>query len=269
MNNLILTAINASIQAGKEILSVYESDNFEVEVKPDDSPLTRADKNAHNKILEFLESTGIPILSEEGKHLPFEERKKWKKFWMVDPLDGTKEFIKRNGEFTVNIALIEKNKPVAGIIFVPVTGELYFGSLEIGSFKVTLPNNNFKEVKPVDFESFVCDQNKLPFKNNNEKYTVVGSRSHLSAETKEYFDKLEKQHKNIDVIIKGSSLKICMVAENKADEYPRFGPTMEWDTAAGHAIVVSAGCKFTKPDGSQFHYNKKELLNSYFIVKKS
>jgi len=269
MKELILTAINASIQAGEEILKVYNTSDFNIELKSDNSPLTRADKNANKIITEYLKKTNIPILSEEDTLLPYEKRKHWKRFWLVDPLDGTKEFIKRNGEFTVNIALIENNKPIMGVIFVPVTGELYFGNIDFGAYKINLGRYTFNNINHSDLEIFITDEFKLPIKAKNNNFTVVGSRSHLSKETKQYFENLEKQHGKIDIIIKGSSLKMCMVAEGKADIYPRFGPTMEWDTGAGHAIVISAGGTFTKSDGSEFIYNKENLLNPNFIVKKS
>ena len=260
--NLLETIIKASLEAGKEILNIYDS-GFEVELKSDNSPLTTADK-ASNKVIEgYLKNTDIPILSEEGREIAYAERKNWQKLWIVDPLDGTKEFINKNGEFTVNIALVENNIPVMGVIYVPVKKTLYFGSLETGSFMQ----------KDIEFnENYKLDLNSelliaLPQKLEKEKYTAVGSRSHLNDKTRAYFSKLEEKHGGIEIISKGSSLKFCMVADGTADIYPRFGPTMEWDTAAGHAIVLYSGGRVTLNDEkTPLAYNRENLLNPEFIV---
>lgn len=257
-------AINAAVTAGEEIMAIYSNPktDFSIELKADNSPLTIADKKSHSVIYQLLKPTGIPVLSEEGRNIPYSERKKWKTMWMVDPLDGTKEFIKRNNEFTVNIALLESRKPVAGIIYVPVTKILYTGAIGWGAYrmdKATTKTNTLDLVKK---------GTPLPGKNRKKHYTVVGSRSHMNKETNDYIDKLKKQHKEIEIVTSGSSLKICMVAEGSADEYPRFGPTMEWDTAAGHAIAKAAGKKLWRTDLSgELIYNKENLLNPYFIVK--
>lgn len=249
MNQLLDTAIKAALKGGEEILKVYNG-KIEVETKSDNSPLTLADKNAHLAIMEFLEGTGIPVLSEEGREIPFEERKDWKRLWIVDPLDGTKEFIKRNGEFTVNIALIENGTPIMGVIYVPVTEVLYYGSKEEGSFK------QVKESKT-----------KLPIKKEKSNYVAVGSRSHMSPETESFFNDLKAEHGEIEVVSMGSSLKICLVAEGVADVYPRFAPTMEWDTAAGHAIAKYAGKSFLdQSTGEEMKYNREDLLNKWFKV---
>lgn len=263
--DIYLEAIKAAIEAGKEILEVYNSDDFEVELKGDNSPLTKADKNAHYKIMEFLNPFDIPVLSEEGREMSYAERKDWKKLWIVDPLDGTKEFIKRNGEFTVNIALVEGNSPIFGVIYVPVTKELYFGIKGKGSYKVTEISTISADFKGV--EDVIKEGSQLPFK-NDQPYTVVASRSHLSKETEDYINELKDTHSNLEFISKGSSLKLCAVAEGIADVYPRFAPTMEWDTAAGQAIVEAAGGTVKKQDGQNVIYNKENLLNPYFIVSK-
>lgn len=255
-------AIKASIEAGKEILKVYETDDFQEEVKADNSPLTLADRNAHNKIISFLEKTSIPILSEEGQHLPYKERKKWEYFWLVDPLDGTKEFIKRNGDFTVNIALIKNKTPIASVIYVPVTDVLYFADIKLGAYKIT----NATSISDFNLDVLINSSQKLPISKNKNEYIVVGSRSHLNEKTKNYIENLKKQHPNLKMMQVGSSLKLCMVAEGKANIYPRFGPTMEWDIASGHAIVVASGAKIFKTDGANMLYNKEDLLNPYFIV---
>ena len=258
---LINKAIKASILAGNEILDVYSTADFQVETKSDNSPLTIADKRSHNKIMEILDNNEIPIMSEEGDIANYEIRKNWDLYWCIDPLDGTKEFIKRNGEFTVNIALMEKNKTVGGVIYVPVTKELYFSENSIGAYKV----ENISQAENID--ELIKKANKLPLKNNKDTFTIVASRSHLSEETQDFIDKMQKRFGNVETISKGSSLKLCMVAEGNADIYPRFAPTMEWDTAAGTAIAVGAGFKVTKADGvTPLNYNKEDLLNPWFIV---
>jgi 3'(2'), 5'-bisphosphate nucleotidase len=266
MENNLKTSIKAALVAGDEILKVYNSDDFDVNVKSDNSPLTRADKNAHKIIVEYLTETNLPILSEEGKDIPYVERSHWKQYWLVDPLDGTKEFIKRNGEFTVNIALIENSVPVLGVIYVPVTKDLYFSSKELGAYKAINQdaesfNGNTKQLMQSSF--------KLPFVTENETYTVVGSRSHMNEETEEFIAKIKAEHGEIDFMSRGSSLKICMVAEGLANIYPRFAPTMEWDTGAGHAIALGAGCTVIQADEkTQVKYNKQDLLNPWFIVRR-
>jgi len=266
MKDLLLIAITAAIKAGKEIKTIYNQDDFDVKLKSDNSPLTIADKTAHEVIIKELEQTNIPILSEEGKDIPFEQRSKWEKYWLVDPLDGTKEFIKRNGEFTVNIALINNKVPVAGVIYVPVTKDLYFSEDSLGAFKSI---NVDLDTDISNIDNLIQTSFKLPFIEDNEVYTVVGSRSHMNEETEEFISKLKSEHGEIDFMSKGSSLKICMVAEGIANIYPRFAPTMEWDTAAGHAIALGAGCRVTKSDeSSPVVYNKENLLNPWFIVKR-
>jgi len=259
-------AINAALIAGQEIMEVYKHGDFNIEQKSDDSPLTVADKRAHKAIVDQLEATGLPILSEEGNDIPYEKRKNWNQFWLLDPLDGTKEFIKRNGEFTVNIALIDNNKPLAGVIYIPVLQELYFNLPGKGSYKVSKITNG--PVKDINIENLLPKSEKLPLEQKREKTVMVGSRSHMSPETNTFFEALKLQYGDAEILSRGSSLKLCMVAEGKADVYPRFGPTMEWDTGAGHAILNEAGFKLTGADGqSPFLYNKENLLNPWFIVK--
>ncbi len=253
MKRELQIAIEAAIEAGERILEIYNDPaaDFEVERKADNSPLTKADRAAHLQIVQILEPLQIPILSEEGRGVPYEERCEWSRLWIVDPLDGTKEFIKRNGEFTVNIALVEGGVPVMGVIYVPVTGELYYGDREEGAFKV------------VD-----SVETKLPVKCEREEYIVVASRSHLSQETTNFIESLRTDHPTIEMVSKGSSLKICLVAEGAADVYPRYAPTMEWDTAAGDAILRAAGGVLTLVDSEQpLVYNKVDLLNPYFVTR--
>lgn len=264
-DKLLLDAVHASLRAGEEILEVYNSEDYEVQFKEDESPLTLADRKADNLIREMLSVTGIPYFSEEGKKTPFEERSGWEKYWLVDPLDGTKEFIKRNGEFTVNIALIEKHAPVMGVVFVPVHKQLYFAEKQTGSYKIE--NIPEKEIFS-SFDKLLARAKKIESNRVIENFRIVGSRSHLSLETSDYFKKLQQEYGEAEVVTKGSSLKICMVAEGTADIYPRLGPTMEWDTAAGHAIALYAGCSVLKFDtGELLVYNKPDLLNPWFIVR--
>ncbi|MFI3247576.1 MAG: 3'(2'),5'-bisphosphate nucleotidase CysQ [Rikenellaceae bacterium] len=261
MKRELQIAVQAAILAGDKILEIYNdpTSDFGIERKADNSPLTKADKAAHIKIVELLEPLQIPILSEEGRAIPYEERATWNKLWIVDPLDGTKEFIKRNGEFTVNIALVEDGDPVLGVIYIPVTRELYFADRELGTFKVNVKSGTTQELE----QSAI----KLPLKREHDSYRVVASRSHLSQETSDFIEQLRKTHPNIELVSKGSSLKICLIAEGAADVYPRYAPTMEWDTAAGDAILRATGKSLLRADnGEELKYNKEELLNPHFIT---
>ena len=263
LDYLLKIAIRASMDAGSSILDVYNSSDFQVEHKKDSSPLTLADRRAHNKIVESLKDTSIPILSEEGKDIKFNDRKLWDLFWLVDPLDGTKEFIKRNGEFTVNIALIRKGKPILGVIYVPVKELLYFGCTKMGSFKLSECNKD-----EFDVDELYNTSESLPIKLWDKKEVcVVGSRSHMSESTLSFVGGLKNQYAEVSMVSIGSSLKLCMVAEGGAQLYPRFAPTMEWDTAAGQAIVENAGGLVLRyPEMSPLSYNKQELTNPWFIV---
>lgn len=264
MEELLFSAINASLKAGEEILKVYDSD-FAVEQKDDKSPLTLADKSAHNAIVEILKDSNIPILSEEGKSIDYSERKQWEYFWMVDPLDGTKEFVKRNGEFTVNIALIHKQRSILGVIYVPVIKTLYFAAENVGCYKSNI-QNPISDL--VSLQELIKSSSKLPLEVGNKKFTVVASRSHLSEETQMFIDGLKTAHKEVDFISSGSSIKLCLVAEGSANVYPRFAPTMEWDTAAGQAICEISGKKVLDYTTNQnLLYNKPNLLNNWFIVQ--
>jgi 3'(2'), 5'-bisphosphate nucleotidase len=260
-SELLELAVKAAYEGALEILDVYGT-KFDVALKSDNSPLTQADQRAHNKIMSYLVESGIPVLSEEGADIPYEMRSKWDLFWMVDPLDGTKEFVKRNGEFTVNIALIRKGEPIMGVILVPVTGDLYFASKEEGAFKMegfNTPNGSLREWKK--------SAQKLPYSSEVRPFTIVSSRSHMSEETSNYVAELKAKHGEIQFVSMGSSLKICLIAEGAADIYPRFAPTMEWDTAAGHAIANAAGKEiidFTTK--VPMRYNKENLLNNWFVV---
>ena len=253
-------AIKAALEAGRAILKVYSSHDFAIETKADESPLTLADKKSNEVILKFLSETEFPVLSEESKLIDFEERRKWKTFWLVDPLDGTKEFIKRNGEFTVNIALIKNGQPVFGVIYVPVEKKLYF----------TAEESAFKIENIESFEAFSLEKGvKLQKRSESENFIVMASKSHLTPETWEIIDEITKQNPNKTIVTKsvGSSLKLCLVAEGEADFYPRYAPTMEWDIAAGHAICKYAGVEVVQADTKEpLTYNKENLLNPWFEV---
>jgi len=258
---LIDNAINAALLAGIKIREVYSSPDFDVQVKDDRTPVTLADRLAHDEILMALGNTRLPVLSEEGIHLSYSERKNWDLFWLVDPLDGTKEFIKQNDEFTVNIALVQKNEPIAGVIYAPVTGELYAGIQGIGAFKLFNPSQN------CTFQTVQLSGIKLPEKAKRAEFIVAVSRSYMNTETEAYIDELRKKHGSIEIVRMGSSLKICRIAEGSADVYPKIGKTMEWDTAAGHAIAKAAGKNIFLSDlMTELTYNKEDLQNPHFIV---
>ncbi len=264
-NKLLNTAVLACILAGDQILDIYNSEDFNVEYKEDKSPLTQADKNAHNEIVKYLNKTGIPVLSEEGKHLSYDERKKWEYLWVVDPLDGTKEFIKQNGEFTVNIALVQNGVTLIGVIYAPVLKSLYFNDFSGDAFWVDF---NFSGRDADELLEYVQNKKiKIPLKTKRE-FSVVASRSHLSDETKLFIEKLKEKYKNIEITSIGSSLKLCLLAAGQADIYPRFAPTMEWDIAAGHAILKATGGNVLNNEtGQELEYNKENLLNPWFIAK--
>ena len=244
-------------------MEIYENEDFEVDFKGDNSPLTKADTAAHHIIQKVLEKTNIPVLSEEGKHLPYDIRKTWNRLWIVDPIDGTKEFIKRNGEFTVNIALVKNGIPIAGVVYAPALNDLYIASQEIGSYLIHLNKDSNTTIV-----SLMESGNKLPMDRDDKTFTIVASRSHMSPETEDYVQEMRTKHGKVNLISKGSSLKLCMVAEGQADCYPRFAPTMEWDTAAGQAICEHAGLQVIDWKTKEpMLYNKEELLNNWFLVK--
>jgi 3'(2'), 5'-bisphosphate nucleotidase len=235
--------------AGGAIVDIYQKD-FAIEYKDDNSPLTEADLISNRIICNALTKLypKIPILSEENKMIDYNKRKDWNYFWLIDPIDGTKEFIKRNGEFTVNIALVKNRRPILGVVYAPILEDMYSAKEGFGAFK---------------------NGQKLPIYTNEfpkEKLRVVASKSHLSEETQNFIDTLDT--KEITQVSKGSSLKLCMVAEGIADIYPRLAPTMEWDTAASHAIVIESGKEVINYNNEEpLLYNKKNLLNPWFIVK--
>jgi len=261
------TFMLAAQKAGKEILRIYNDDQFDVQLKGDNSPLTQADTASHKVIKQILSEVfpTIPLLSEEGKHIPYEVRKKWKTYICVDPLDGTKEFIKRNGEFTINIALIQDRRTVIGVIYIPCKDVLYFGGTGMGSYKI----DTFSKLHS-KFNSLSSARKQfvpLPCADSGRVFTVVGSRSHMNDETRQFIDELRAKHNKINVVSAGSSLKFCLVAEGLADVYPRFAPTMEWDTAAAQAIVEgSGGIVFDCAQVEALRYNKPQMENPFFIA---
>lgn len=239
-----------AVIAGKAILNVYHSNDFDISAKGDQSPLTTADKAAHEIISQELTRTELPLLSEEGRNIAFSERCEWEYFWMVDPLDGTKEFIKRNGEFTVNIALIHNQQPILGIIYVPVQNLLYWGGQGLGAFRQDADGI----IHTLKTDSQSKDGNNLK---------IVASRSHLNDETQKFLAKLNTP----EIVSMGSSLKFMILAEGEAHFYPRFAPTMEWDTAAAQAILEAAGGRVCIANSEHpLKYNKEDLLNPYFLA---
>ncbi len=256
-NKLLNTAIVAATEAGTKIIELYQSDEYQTEYKSDQSPLTQADKAAHRIISAKLSATPHPLLSEEGLISDYKTRKKWNTFWLVDPLDGTKEFIKKNGEFTVNIALIHHEKPILGVIYIPVTRELYFAD----------ENGAYKSSFSPEIENIYEKAQNLPLQYHHSEYIVAASGSHMNIETEQYIKSLQTNNKPLKIISKGSSIKFCLVAEGSVHCYPRMSPTMEWDTAAGHAIAHFAGKSVTShPNGKPLQYNKNDLRNPNFVV---
>ncbi len=254
MQSILYDVIKIAKRAGSKILEIYDDKDFGIQIKSDDSPLTKADLAAHNIIVDFLERAypDIPCLSEESTGIEFSQRKKWDECFVIDHLDVTKEFIARNGEFTVNIALQRNGKSVLGVIYVPVTDVVYYAAKGMGAFK----QMQSEEPSPISVRS-------LRKKNDENHFTVVASRRHG-------LDKVESLCQNFasyDLTSRGSSLKMCMVAEGNADLYPRLALTSEWDTAAAQSIVEEAGGQMLQLDFSEMIYNQKEsLLNPFFLV---
>lgn len=281
LKTLLQTALLASLEAGEEIMRIYTDpkQDFGIERKADNSPLTLADKASHRVIMNYLAATPIPVLSEEGRHLPYEERSGWDCLWVVDPLDGTKEFIKKNGEFTVNVALVQQGAPVLGVVYVPATRVLYYGIVGEGAWKCTVPALGSGLPEADSLAAFLSQGapsddkapfggEQLPVERGHDVFTVVASRSHMSPETQAYIQEMERVHGQVRTVSSGSSIKICLVAEGVADAYPRYAPTMEWDTAAGDAVARAAGRAVRNAEnGKPLLYNKPDLLNPWFLVE--
>ena len=280
LQECLARSLLAAQRAGEVILAVYQGD-IEVAYKDDKTPLTIADKRAHAIIVNHLSeycSKQLPILSEEGGHAPYDKRKKWGYFWLVDPLDGTKEFIKRKGEFTVNIALIHKRRPVMGVVFVPARGCFYFGAEGLGSYKLEveeIPGHFFdkegsseKDNLPVD--TIVDYAKRLPLHRpgdtSESKLTVVGSRSHATKGLSDFVQRVKQKYEEVEFIPAGSALKFGLIAEGSVHIYPRLSPTMEWDTAAGQCVVEqSGGAVLRVSDSMPLEYNKRVLSNPNFF----
>ncbi len=247
--------IDIAKEAGSAIMHIY-SQEFAFEKKKDQTPLTQADRNSNTIITSRLQKLypGIPYISEETKLTPYKTRKEWTYFWLIDPLDGTKEFIKKNDEFSVNIALIYKTLPILGVIYAPAQNITFYAKKNYGSFKIE------GKQRPIRIQAKRTIDTK--------KLVIVGSRSHSTSELYEFLEKMRKEYVDVEFIAAGSSLKFCLIAEGKADIYPRTGPTMEWDTAAGHALVLESGKQVFKFNSNDpLEYNKKDLTNGWFIVR--
>ena len=270
---LLDVAIEAAFAGGAAIMEVYAHE-FTVEQKADRSPLTEADRRSHIAIQQVLQSTGLPVLSEEGTDVPLEQRQEWERYWLVDPLDGTKEFIKRNGEFAVCIALMKRDSepagvlgaatPIAGVVYSPVQDKLYFAATGEGSFCCV----DAATRKGISAYERVAMSTRLPIGPPPSTYTILASRSHKSPETEAFIEKQEKERGEVALTSMGSALKFGLVAEGKADAYPRYAPTMEWDTAAGQIICTEAGKQLIDlTTNAPMRYNKHELVNNWFIVQ--
>jgi 3'(2'), 5'-bisphosphate nucleotidase len=262
MSELLYTSIRLAVEAGLKIMEIY-NDKIRVSIKRNFTPVTNADKAANQIIINRLLSSEIPVISEESIITPFKERQKWDMFWLIDPLDGTKEFISRSRDFTVNIALVRNNIPILGVIYAPAHDILYFAEENLGSFKleqaIKLINNQIEN----DAGYLISKSIRLPY-SNTETYTYIVSKSHMNGKTRHY---LKNDKKPKEFISRGSSLKLCALAEGTADEYPRFGRTMEWDIAAGDAILRYAGGRIINADNSEpLKYNKEDLANPEFIA---
>jgi 3'(2'), 5'-bisphosphate nucleotidase len=261
LNKLLKIAVEAALEAGRSTL-VYYGNDIDVDLKTDSSPLTQADLDSNKIIEEKLLPTEIPILSEELVPEAYEERKKWKFLWIVDPLDGTKEFIKKSNEYTINIALVEKSTPIMGVVYAPALDLLFYGDHINGAYKVS--DASEKKVENL-FDDKI--RSKLIAESNTKETVVVASKSHRNNETDVFISKLSEEFEDVKIKSYGSSLKLCMIADGEAQIYPRLGPTMEWDTAASHAIVTASGAKiYQYPSFDNVLYNKENLLNPYFIV---
>ncbi len=252
-------SIDAALQAGQKIMEYYTSEGFTVKVKSDNSPVTQADKASSKLIKDILSPSQLPILSEEEEFPTIEERNSWNYYWCIDPLDGTKEFIRKSEDFTVNIALMENDYPVLGVIYLPVHQTLYYGASRFGAWKV----ENIQNIDPLDITT---KHEKLPKDTNKKDYIIMGSHSHMDNQTKEHIQEIINQ-KGIGkarMLIRGSSIKMCLVAEGSADYYPRMSHIMEWDLAAGHAICEAAGCTVSDWNGELLHYNQPDFFMPWF-----
>ena len=267
---LVAKAYAAAVAAGREIMAVYDvgEAGWEVTHKADNSPLTLADRRAHEVIVRHLSDTDIYILSEEGLHAPYAERSRHERLWVVDPLDGTKEFIRRTAEFTVNIALVSAGRPLFGVVYAPATGQMFVGGAALGGAWAARLSADDAQPDLMWFQTSACS---LPFDSSSSRLSgekvVVASRSHLSPETEAFVEDYRRRYGAVRLVSAGSSLKLCLVASGEADAYPRLAPTMEWDTAAGQAVAEGAGARvLSHPEGLPLTYNKPDLHNPWFVV---
>ena len=267
---LLAAVFNAAVRAGAAIMRIYKrKEEYDVELKQDRTPITEADRAAHNAIREYLGQTRIPILSEEGREMLYQERRNWEMFWLVDPLDGTIEFLKGNNEFTVNIALMENNQAIASVVYVPYLERVYLAERGRGAWLKSgvAPDSDAQ----YSFESIESDFVALPLKEKQHTgFKVAVSRSHQTEETAQHIDSLRLEHPDLEVLEQGSSYKFCLLAEGSVDYYPRTTHTYEWDTAAGELILSEAGgSTLSLPDGERLGYNKEDLKNPWFVAKRA
>lgn len=269
LESLFITAYKAALSAGNKIMEIYYSGEDSITVKSDNSPFSMGDQLAHKIIKEKLNSTRIPIVSEEGRHIHYDERSSWDMLWMIDPLDGTRQFIKKSPYFTVNIALIIDRYPVLGIIYAPALNVLYFGHKNYGSAKMEI--QSVDEILNLSIDEILNKSKRLTDipPENVDSYTILVSQYHTTAQTLEYINSMKERYPNLSVKSIGSSLKMCLLAENKANVYIRHHCTYEWDTAAAQAILEGAGCSIRSIDSMErLSYNKESLLNPWFICSK-
>ncbi len=257
--NLLSLALEAALKAGEEVMKFYKTDDLAVELKSDLSPVTQADKVSSGMIRKILAPSKFPILSEEETLPTAEERSGWTYYWCVDPLDGTKEFIRKNDDFAINIALMEEDYPIMGMIYLPVHQTVYFGGEGYGAFRSPV-NQQF------DLPTIIASAERLPLFANRTDFIIAGSHSHLDAATKEHIEQVIRQKGEGRFLVRGSSVKLCLLAEGSADYYPRMSHIMEWDVAAGHAICEAAGCRVTDWEGTRLHYNRPDFYLSWFKV---
>ena len=267
---LLAAVFNAAVRAGAAIMRIYKrKEEYDVELKQDRTPITEADRAAHNAIREYLGQTRIPILSEEGREMLYQERRNWEMFWLVDPLDGTIEFLKGNNEFTVNIALMENNQAIASVVYVPYLERVYLAERGRGAWlkSSVAPDSDAQ----YSFESIESDFVALPLKEKQHTgFKVAVSRSHQTEETAQHIDSLRLEHPDLEVLEQGSSYKFCLLAEGSVDYYPRTTHTYEWDTAAGELILSEAGgSTLSLPGGERLGYNKEDLKNPWFVAKRA
>lgn len=267
---LLAAVFNAAVRAGAAIMRIYKrKEEYDVELKQDRTPITEADRAAHNAIREYLGQTRIPILSEEGREMLYQERRNWEMFWLVDPLDGTIEFLKGNNEFTVNIALMENNQAIASVVYVPYLERVYLAERGRGAWLKSgvAPDSDAQ----YSFESIESDFVALPLKEKQHTgFKVAVSRSHQTEETAQHIDSLRLEHPDLEVLEQGSSYKFCLLAEGSVDYYPRTTHTYEWDTAAGELILSEAGgSTLSLPGGERLGYNKEDLKNPWFVAKRA